>query len=71
MLLTAKKIIFSCADREDHEHLFYPAERHFDVVICGGGPAGIFAATQLSNLRIQTCLPEVAFFWKPAKLKHP
>ena len=46
------KFIFSGSDRHDQEAVLEMSQQHFDVVILGSGPAGIYAAAELSKRNI-------------------
>lgn len=62
-----KKFIFSGSDYHDQQTVLKMINQHFDVIIAGSGPAGIYAAAELSNKNIKTCLLEESLFLETKK----
>ncbi len=66
-LNSQEKFVFSGADHSDREAVYKISRQHFDVVILGAGPAGIYAAVELSKRNIKTCLLERGLFLETQK----
>ncbi len=62
-----KKFVFCGADPQDQKTILKISKQHFDCVLSGGGPAGIFAAVELSKRNISTCLLEMGLFLETKK----
>jgi len=61
-LNTPKRFIYDAGHPKDRKLLDYVCRKPFDVIIAGGGPAGIYAAATLSNQGVRCVLLEKDLF---------